>query len=114
MLVVITFFYKYSYHNMMTSLPFQVGGFYQLPGEYEYDGLVLNISKKREHLDYIRDELEYRSGDILSVGFPKSGRKLVHYNPKITTSWYGNGFRITGPLWGESTGYRWIPLTNGK
>ena len=21
------------------------------------------------------------------------------------------GFRITGPLWGESTGYRWIPLT---
>ena len=23
--------------------------------------------------------------------------------------WYGNGFRIPGPLWGESTGQYWIP-----
>ena len=30
------------------------------------------------------------------------------------TSWNGNIFRITGPLWGESTGNRWIPLTQGK
>ena len=22
----------------------------------------------------------------------------------------GNIFRVTGPLWGESTGHRWIPL----
>ena len=26
------------------------------------------------------------------------------------TSWNGNIFRVTGPLWGESTGHRWIPL----
>ena len=25
--------------------------------------------------------------------------------------WDGNIFRITGPLWGEFTGHRWIPLT---
>ena len=24
---------------------------------------------------------------------------------------HGNIFRVTGPLWGESTGHRWIPLT---
>ena len=29
----------------------------------------------------------------------------------MVTSCDGNAFRITGPLWGESTGYRWIPLT---
>ena len=29
----------------------------------------------------------------------------------IVTSSNGNGFRVTGPLWGESTGHRWIPLT---
>ena len=22
----------------------------------------------------------------------------------------GNSFRVTGPLWGKSTGHRWIPL----
>ena len=27
------------------------------------------------------------------------------------TSLNGNVFRVTGPLWGESTGHRWIPLT---
>ena len=27
------------------------------------------------------------------------------------TSSNGYIFRVTGPLWGESTGHRWIPLT---
>ena len=26
----------------------------------------------------------------------------------------GNIFRVTGPLWGESTGHRWIPLTKAS
>ena len=26
----------------------------------------------------------------------------------MKTSWYGNGFRITGPLWGESTDHGWF------
>ena len=29
----------------------------------------------------------------------------------MMTSWNGNIIRVTGPLWGESTGLRWIPLT---
>ena len=28
----------------------------------------------------------------------------------MITSFNGNIFYITGPLWGESTGHQWIPL----
>ena len=31
----------------------------------------------------------------------------------MKTWWHGKAFCITGPLWGESTGHRWIPLTKG-
>ena len=30
------------------------------------------------------------------------------------TSWNGNIFRVTGPLCGEFTGHRWIPLTKAS
>ena len=29
-------------------------------------------------------------------------------------SWNGNIFYVTGPLWGESTSHRWIPLTKAS
>ena len=32
-------------------------------------------------------------------------------NHHMMTSWHGNVFRITGPLWEEFNGHRWIPLT---
>ena len=32
----------------------------------------------------------------------------------MMTSWQGNSCRIFGPLWGEYTGHRWIPLTKGQ
>ena len=32
----------------------------------------------------------------------------------MMTSSNGNIFRVTGPLWGESTGHRWIPLTKAN
>ena len=38
------------------------------------------------------------------------GPELARYG---MPSWYGNHCRVTGPLWGESTGHRWIPLTKG-
>ena len=31
-------------------------------------------------------------------------------NISMATSWHGSAFRFTCPLWGESTGHRWIPL----
>ena len=35
-------------------------------------------------------------------------------NGGILTLWHENAFRITGPLWGEFTGNRRFPLTNGQ
>ena len=35
----------------------------------------------------------------------------LRYQPMMTSS-NGNIFRVTGPLWGEFTGHRWIPLTS--
>ena len=35
-------------------------------------------------------------------------------NFSMMTSSNGNTFRVTGPLWGESTGHRWIPLTKAS
>ena len=32
----------------------------------------------------------------------------------VLTAWYGNTFRITGPLWKESTGNEWIALTEDR
>ena len=32
----------------------------------------------------------------------------------VMTSSNGNIFRVTGPLWGESTGHRWIPRTKAS
>ena len=32
----------------------------------------------------------------------------------MMTSSNGNLFRVTGPLWGEFTGHRWIPLTKAS
>ena len=32
----------------------------------------------------------------------------------VMTSSNGNIFRVTGSLWGESTGDRWIPLTKAS
>ena len=32
----------------------------------------------------------------------------------MITSSNGNIFHATGPLWRESTGHRWIPLTKGS
>ena len=32
----------------------------------------------------------------------------------MMTSLNGNSFRVTAPLWGESTGHRWIPLTKAS
>ena len=37
------------------------------------------------------------------------------YTPKITmTSSNGSIFCVTGPLWGEFTGHRWIPVTKAS
>ena len=45
-----------------------------------------------------------------------NSKKLAYFWTEfhMMTSSNGNIFRVTGPLWGESTGHRWIPLTRGS
>ena len=38
---------------------------------------------------------------------------MMYVLPMMTSS-NGNTFRVTGPLWEESTGHRWIPLTKAN
>ena len=45
--------------------------------------------------------------------FPFYSPRCGQSDPMIT-SWNGNIFRVTGPLWGESTGHRSIPLTKAS
>ena len=39
---------------------------------------------------------------------------LLALEKPVVTSGDGNAFHIAGPLWRESTGDRWIPLTKGQ
>ena len=44
----------------------------------------------------------------------KSANKIFFTSFHTMTSSKGNIFRVTGPLWGEFTGHRWIPLTKAS
>ena len=55
------------------------------------------------------------------ISFPCEGqgqsmliKKHVMHCWGMVTSPNGNIFRVTGPLWGEFTGHRWIPLTKAS
>ena len=45
-----------------------------------------------------------------------STRRVHNYwkSCSMITSSNRNSFRVTGPLWGETTGHRWIPLTKAS
>ena len=53
---------------------------------------------------------------------PEASRQRQQLEPELRcysqvsmmTSSHGRAFLITGPLWGESTGHRWIPLTKDQ
>ena len=54
--------------------------------------------------DYIKLALE------IPIGF-------TYIRPIPVAAWWRHlmkKFRVTGPLWGESTGHRWIPLTKAS
>ena len=44
-------------------------------------------------------------------GDDREGHHMIYNRYAIMTSSNGNIFHVTDALWGESTGYRWIPLT---
>ena len=51
--------------------------------------------------------------DIVSLGSYEH-RFIFYDGYHMMTSSNGNIFRVTGPLCGEFTGHRWIPLTKGQ
>ena len=58
--------------------------------------------------DTSHDWLTPSFDDVMTwIGFP-------HYWPFMMTSSNGDIFRVTGHLWGEFTGHRWIPRTKAS
>ena len=49
-----------------------------------------------------------------SASLPPPPPPPPNYDQNMMTSSNGNIFRVTGPLWGEFTGHRWIPLTKAS
>ena len=50
---------------------------------------------------------------LMSVTF-LLGASRANRSGDMMMSSNGNIFHVTGPLWGESTGHRWIPLTKAS
>ena len=62
----------------------------------------------RHQMETVSALLDLCGGNPPVTGDQREFRKNIKYT---MTSSNGNSFRVTGPLWGESTGHRWIPLT---
>ena len=78
--------------------------------------LKLNHVSKRGHRYPVIWINNHISGFIRVVAthpYPNCLTKLP-LNVSMIMSWHGNAFRITGPLWGESTVHWWITLTKGQ
>ena len=74
-----------------------------------YRSIILTriVIRNSLHLNKIKIYLK-----ILSFFVTKRAR-VFGILTSMKTSWNGNSFHITGPLWGESTGHRCIPFTKG-
>ena len=74
------------------------------------------------HIGLVVQTAGYVNNDQRKVHSKNPWRSSVHMHTKVivtgefdsivTTSSNGNVFRVTDPLWGESTGDMWISLTN--
>ena len=51
---------------------------------------------------------------LLGVKLWNNGMRCMFFYVLMMTSWRGNTFLITRPLWRESTSHRWIPLGKGQ
>ena len=88
------------------------------------------LLQKRNFVACSRDKPFYATENYVTVGSPLRTAEWfwVDFTPRINlirfakrrarvymmASCHGKSFVITGPLWGESTGHRWIPLTKGQ
>ena len=62
-------------------------------------------------IQYARYIPQISTGFDLHFGYNIIVLEICYFKLFMMTSSNGNIFRVTGPLWGESTGDRWISLT---
>ena len=68
----------------------------------------------RHQIDWLIDSFIYQSGACPEKQCLSSWDHLHGWTDTVMTDIHGNIFRVTGPLWGESTSYRWIPVTKSS
>ena len=66
---------------------------------FEFNNIT-NLTELTMHLSHI-PRYTFQSRNVHTASITRA----------MMTSLNGNIFHVTGPLWGESTGHRWIPLT---
>ena len=77
-------------------------------------------ANNRDSCDFRRHRAHYNVIVMHIICIGRSGdnficnEQLPWYPFPMMTSSNGNIFRVTGPLWGKSTGHRWIPLTKAS
>ena len=64
-------------------------------------------------------KLSFHVCNVIMINYHAAGDVAPDRIPRkkpfnINMSRHGDTLRITGPLWGESTGHRWIPLAKGQ
>ena len=75
---------------------------------FHYDVIVMfrETTRKRCFFCWSAENTKYANADYAVCTWLYSGWMITLSNWSI--------FRVTGPLWGKSTGHRWIPLTKGS
>ena len=65
--------------------------------------------------EIVKNNVEFKRPPFFIDRFPLHIKhRTPHVNVVMMTSWNGDIFRVSGPLWGESIGHRWIPLTKAS
>ena len=73
--------------------------------------ILRELKKTQQTRDDILWDIPYMDSIVEIMGITWSDIKL---SPYMMTSSNGSIFRVTGPLCGEFTGHRWIPLTKAS
>ena len=119
--------WHYSESISVIAYPWPSFGFHVYKRNQQLGRIMQAETTEFEHNLFIRlktYKLKFKSNKWCRLMFPKSvssnfiGRQclfsLLLSNQNMKTSPNENIFRVTGPLCGEFTSYRWIPLTKSS
>ena len=72
-------------------------------GEYVLNGVVYDGRCPKENVEFIRDQMTFRSSDIVLASFPKSGKLLLVIGKQSNLTRLTHGGRLTHICVGKST-----------